>query len=90
MYYGGMKLKALIDYIKSLPPDEREKLAEACGTSLGHLRNVSYGQRPCAPELAVSLERHTGGAVHRRAMRPNDWSRIWPELIGMNRRGRAA
>ena len=73
-----MEIKA---YLKSLGDESaREALALKCETTLGHLRNVSYGLRPPAPELCVLLERESKGAVTRREMRPDDWQRIWPEL----------
>jgi DNA-binding transcriptional regulator YdaS (Cro superfamily) len=58
----------------------REAFAKDCGTTLGHLKNVMYGYKPCGPELAVSIERESGRAVTRRELRPEDWERIWPEL----------
>jgi DNA-binding transcriptional regulator YdaS (Cro superfamily) len=73
-----MELKT---YLDGLTPDEREALAIASGTTLGHLRNVSYGTRSAAPELAVAIERETNGAVMRWDLRPDDWRLIWPELL---------
>ena len=32
-------------------------------------------------EYAASIERATGGRVTRRDLRPEDWHRIWPELV---------
>lgn len=46
----------LIAYLKQLPEDGREQFARDCETSVGHLRNVAYGYRPCAAELAVLIE----------------------------------
>ena len=42
-----------------------------------------YADRQPSPEYAVSIERATGGRVRRWDTRPNDWHRIWPELIGI-------
>lgn len=70
----------LIAYIKQLSPESREYLARQCGTSMGHLRNVAYGYRPCAAELAVSIEAASAGAVTRQDLCPENWRRIWPEL----------
>jgi DNA-binding transcriptional regulator YdaS (Cro superfamily) len=76
-------MDALKDYLKSLAGDDgREKFASLCETTFGHLRNVMYGLRPCSAELAVLIERNSGGAVTRKDLRPSDWHRIWPELIG--------
>ncbi|MGL4573270.1 MAG: transcriptional regulator [Burkholderiaceae bacterium] len=74
-----MELKA---YLKLLPDESaREKFAKDAGTTLGHLRNVSYGLRAPAAELCTQLEAASHGALTRRGLRPDDWYRIWPELI---------
>lgn len=72
-----MKLKT---HLQTLTAEDREALARLCRTTLGHLRNVMYGYRPCSAELAADIERATGGTVTRKDMRPDDWQRIWPEL----------
>lgn len=67
-------------YLSGLSQEDRESMAVAAGTTYGHMRNVSYGTRPAAPELAVAIERETNGAVMRWDLRPDDWHLIWPEL----------
>ena len=70
-------------YLSSLPADAaRRAFAESCGTSLGHLRNCIYGNKPISPETCVLIEVHSAQAVRRWHLRPTDWHRIWPELIG--------
>lgn len=69
-------------FYSPLSIDERDSFATRCGTSRGHLQNVMYGQRPCAPELAVAIERESFMSVRRWDARPDDWHLIWPELIG--------
>jgi DNA-binding transcriptional regulator YdaS (Cro superfamily) len=66
-------------YLQPLSQDEREALAARCGTSRGHLQNVSNG-KTCGPVLATALEKETAGAVTRKDMRPKDFWRIWPDL----------
>jgi hypothetical protein len=66
-------------YLDELPVERREAIASACGTTWGHLRNVSYGDKTCGIPLAVALEKETG--ISRRDLRPSDWGDIWPELI---------
>lgn len=67
-------------FIKSLPDDDaRDAFAKRCDTSLGHLKNVMYGYKPCATDLAVNIERESGRAVTRQELR-DDWVRHWPEL----------
>lgn len=75
-------MDALKTFLRRLPDeDSRSQFAVSCETTLGHLRNVMYGQKPCSPLLAAQLEAHTAGAVTRRDLRPDDWHRIWPELV---------
>lgn len=69
-------------FLSQLDVAEREAVASACGTTLGHLQNIVYGLRTCSPVLAVTLEKATAGEVTRRDLRPKDWHLIWPELIG--------
>lgn len=42
------------------------------------------GMRPVPIERCVQIEQLTAGAVRRWDLRPQDWWRIWPELVGMN------
>ena len=70
----------LIAYLKQLPEDGREQFARDCETSVGHLRNVAYGYRPCAAELAVMIELRSQRQVTRQDVCPDNWQRIWPEL----------
>jgi len=53
----------LHDYITSLAIEDREPFAKRCGTSLGFLKLIAYGRKPCSPELAVAIDRETLGAV---------------------------
>jgi DNA-binding transcriptional regulator YdaS (Cro superfamily) len=61
-------------YLESLPVADREPFAVRCGSTAGHLRNVSYGYRSCAESLAIAIERETGGQVRCESLRPDvDW-----------------
>jgi len=42
----------------------------------------SYGDRVPSPENCTAIEQATGRRVMRWHLRPKDWHRIWPELIG--------
>lgn len=72
----------LKNYLSAMAGPEREAFAKRCDTSRGHLQNVMYGVRECATDLAVLIERQSDGAVRRWDLRPTDWHRHWPELIG--------
>lgn len=74
----GMDLRT---YQKGWTSDQRDEFAVACGTTAGHMRNISYGYKPCATDLAVRIEQHTNKAVSRRDLRPADWWLHWPELV---------
>ena len=50
------------------------------GTSRAYLRLIAYGHKIASAEIAARTESATGGAVTRKALRPNDWKQIWPEL----------
>ncbi|QVW25335.1 hypothetical protein KJF94_07110 [Pseudomonas hormoni] len=52
----------------------------ATGTSRAYLRLIAYGHKTASAEIAARTELATRGAVTRKALRPEDWSRIWPEL----------
>jgi DNA-binding transcriptional regulator YdaS (Cro superfamily) len=70
-------------FLRDLGSDEaRAEFARKCGTTAGHMRNASYGQRPLAPGVCAAAERESGGVVRRWSTRPRDWHLIWPELIG--------
>ena len=66
-------------YLRSLDDPGRENFAERCKTSVGHLRNVGYGIKTCATNLAVAIERESGFLVRRQELRA-DWADHWPEL----------
>lgn len=70
----------LLEFLKTIPTDQRGEFASRCGTTPGHLNNVAYRYKPCGPELAVNIERESGRLVTRPDLRPDDWDRIWPEL----------
>ncbi len=72
--------KLISNYIKKLPAQERDGFAVRCHTTLGYLRKMSSTQKPIGPEICVAIEHETGGEVTRKALRPNDWHLIWPEL----------
>lgn len=66
-------------YLNSLPAAERSAFADRCSTTLGHLKNVMYGIKSCATDLAVLIERESGKQVTRQDLR-SDWANHWPEL----------
>jgi len=64
---------------------ERGRMAEVAaraGISVAFLSQIAGGARGTPAERAADLERATDRAVRRWDLRPDDWHRIWPELIG--------
>lgn len=56
------------------------RLASAIGVSLSYLSQFASGACSISPARCVEIEEATKGAVSRKDLRPDDWSRIWPEL----------
>lgn len=56
--------QSLINYLKSLSTDKAcEDFARRCGTSVGYLKLVMYGNRKCSATLAISIDRESNGSV---------------------------
>lgn len=72
-----MVISATMDlktYLKTMSLAEREEFAKRCGTTAGHLRNVSYEDRTCGESLAIAIERESGRDVRCEELRPDvDW-----------------
>lgn len=76
-----MKLKEYLSIPGSLTVAQ---LAERIGVkSELQIRQWQHGYsgRQPGPEYAVAIEQATKGAVTRKDLRPDDWNRIWPELV---------
>jgi len=56
-------------------------LARACDVVQGAVSNWKARGGNVPPEHCFAIEHATGGAVTRRDLRPDDWAKIWPELI---------
>lgn len=59
----------------------RERIGVKSDMQIRQWRHGYAGRRP-SPEYATALEMATDGLVRRWDTRPEDWHRIWPELIG--------
>ncbi len=73
-----MELK---QYISALGRGEAKKLAEQLGVSSSYLSQLASGRCPISPQRCVEIETATDGVVSRRDLRPDDWGKIWPELL---------
>lgn len=72
-------------FTTSLPRGEMSALASKIGISPIYLSQLAARQngREPKPALCVLIECATEMGVRRWDLRPKDWSRIWPELIGV-------
>lgn len=67
----------LKSYLLSMSMADRVAFSERCRTTYGHLRNISYGQKPCSAELAMEVERESGGVVRCEELCPEaDWATV--------------
>lgn len=58
-------------------------VAGRLGIAPAYLSQIASGTRTAHPALAREIEAAcAAGAVRRWDLRPDDWHRIWPELIG--------
>ena len=57
-------------------------LSRELGVTVGAVNHWRTGVRPFPFERCVQIERITAGRVRRWDLRPDDWDRVWPELIG--------
>lgn len=74
-------MKPLLDYINSISPSAQKLLASRCKTTIGYLRQIAYGQRPCPTAMAIDLERESNRAVICEELCPTgvDWAYIRAE-----------
>lgn len=68
----------VLELSKTIDPKE---CLELLGVSISYLRLIGYGHKRCSAKTATQLELNTNGKVTRKALRPNDWHLIWPEII---------
>lgn len=57
-------------------------LASRLGVTKAAVHQWKLKGRQVPLEHCAAIEAATGGKVTRRELRPDDWPRIWPELIG--------
>lgn len=73
-----------IDKVFELIPGQQRvtqaALAALIGVSSATVSEWRKGRRPVPPKRCIQIEQLTAGAVSRRALRPDDWHLLWPEL----------
>lgn len=62
-------------YIHHLDADALEQFARSVDSSVGHLRNISSGQRQAGEALCIAIDKATRGGVACEELRPDvDWA----------------
>ncbi|WP_420299761.1 Cro/Cl family transcriptional regulator [Edwardsiella tarda] len=74
-------METLRNYLNALSPEKQREFAARCETSLEYLRKAISKKQKLGAALSVSIEHHSAGYVSRKALHPDDWEKIWPELI---------
>lgn len=70
----------LRDYLSA----ERGRQAALAKAIQAHAPDISRwadGSRPIPVQYGAAIELATGGLVTRKELFPNDWQKIWPELV---------
>lgn len=61
---------------------ERQRIASVLDLNEQYLYQMLSGRREAPPKHCADIERVSGCVVMRWDLRPTDWHRIWPELVG--------
>lgn len=79
LYSGAMKL---LDYLRA-GRGRAAQVAAAIGKTPSFVSQLANGLRPVPADKCPDIEVATGYVVRRWDLRPHDWHRIWPDLVGM-------
>lgn len=84
-------METLRAYLKSLKLADRIAFARRCGTTFGYLRKAINVGNKLGADLAVAIDRESGGKVRCEVLRPDiDWSYVRRALNRKSRRLPAA
>lgn len=82
-------METLRAYLMSLPLPVRTAFAVRCGTTLGYLRKAIHVGNKLGGDLAVAIDRESGGAVRCEVLRPDiDWTYVRTGVRGKPFRAR--
>jgi DNA-binding transcriptional regulator YdaS (Cro superfamily) len=71
----------LSDYLKA-DRGRASLVAKRAGVAPAFISQIANGLRGVPAERAADIERACEMQVRRWHLRPDDWHRIWPELVG--------
>lgn len=74
-------MEQLRAFLNSMSLAEQREFSVRCGTSIGYLRKAITKHHDLGAALCVLIEKNSRGFVTRKDLYPNDWQKIWPELM---------
>lgn len=60
----------LLSYLKTMTPAKQDCFAQDVGTTIGQLKQIAYGVRPCKVEYAQRIDKLSKGKVDMRKLCP--------------------
>jgi DNA-binding transcriptional regulator YdaS (Cro superfamily) len=70
-------MECIRTYLNKLPLDQQERFASRCGTTVGYLRKAVSAEQRIGEDIAINMERESGGEIRCEAVRPDvDWAYI--------------
>jgi DNA-binding transcriptional regulator YdaS (Cro superfamily) len=70
-------MDCILTYLKKLPPDQQERFAARCGTTVGYLRKAVSAEQKIGETIAINMERESDGEIRCESVRPDvDWAYI--------------
>lgn len=76
-----------VTYFRGLDLSQKKELAENCETSVEYLTkqaalmNKGKANSLFKPATCTAIEVFSNGEITRKDLRPDDWSKIWLELV---------
>lgn len=71
----------LSEYLQKSPRGELLRVSREIGSHSPDVSRWASGDRPIPIDKCWPIEQATNGEVTRKDLRPDDWERIWPELL---------
>lgn len=68
--------------MKKISASRRKEIAKAADLGEAYLYQIITGRKPAPVHLCTDIEKASNGELTREGLRPGDWARYWPELIG--------
>lgn len=67
----------MIDWLNKMTRPSQKAMAYQMATSIGQLRQIAYGKRPCNTRLAILIDRWSGGQITMSELAPElDWNYV--------------